>query len=92
MTPAQAIRFAETLPEVPYYVSKADTLETVLYVLERTTTPAQRRKALQSLCDRAESFRRADTPGHESWYHHHLRIAATAARRWTDKKKGQTTA
>jgi len=94
MTPTEAIHFAQAIPDTPYIVSALDTLESLLYVLERTTTTAQRQHAAQSLCDRAEYFRRSDTPGHQTWYHHHLHVAAVAARRWgTDKKKkGQTTA
>ena len=37
-------------------------------------------KVLQTLLSRAEAFRRADAPGHEVWYPHHLQVAAFAAR------------
>jgi len=81
MTTHDALSFAETLPS-PTPLDALDTCRALLYALEATTTPRQRTHALTILLANAEHFRSSDTPGHQVWYQHHLRVAAEAARRW----------
>jgi hypothetical protein len=80
MTADEAIQYAAALdrvspptPERPY--TMPGELE-VLRAIARNASPALLDRTRRQLLDRAEAFRRADAPGHQTWYHSHLRAAA----------------
>lgn len=87
MTPDEAIQFGNALPE-PSAFERAQMLHNILGALEEAATPKVLRAARKILLDNAESFRRADAPGHATWYEHHLRAAAEASMRWELKAAG----
>jgi len=81
MTPVEAVKLESEL-ERPEIWSKYSVTFEVLKALESTSSPSSRAKATKLLLGQAEYFRRADTPGHDTWYKHALRAAALAAKRW----------
>ena len=87
MTAAEAVRFAQALPEQNVY-DRLQMLQAVLYALEEAAIPKTLRQARKALLENAEAFRRGDAPGHCTWYEHHLRAAAFACERWEKKAQG----
>jgi len=87
VTPDESIQFAQALPEQNVY-DRLQMLQEVLYTLEYAATPRILRQARKHLLDNAEAFRRADTPGHATWYERQLRAAAFASERWQQKAEG----
>lgn len=87
MTPQESVHFAAALPQ-PNHYEVADTLRDILHALENAATPKVLRAARRELLANAEAFRRTSAPGHELWYPHHLRTAATACARWEKKAQG----
>lgn len=78
MTAAEAIRFASTL-EPKSYTGRCEIELAALRAAFDLLNMGSRERALSKLLADAEHFRRADVPGHLTWYEYHLRAAAWAA-------------
>ena len=54
------------------------------FALRRCAPPALKKKIIRNMIENAEAFRNPEQPGHETWYAHHLQLAARAVVLLTD--------
>ena len=76
MTPEQATEYAK---HVDQQESERDLERVVLCALLAESSPTLRKRVMRKLLKKADAFQRADMPGHEVWYPHHVQVAACAA-------------
>lgn len=85
MTPQEAINFAEHIDREADPYHRPFTVEGEIEALRQLAQLAPdklKRRAAQTLVEKAEYFRRADQPGHATWYAQHLHAAAFSAKWW----------